>query len=198
MKPITFEYLVDALKSLPGVGKKHAERIAYFLMLKDDKYIQEFIERLRDSHEKIHFCRQCNNFADGELCDICSNSSRDQDKLCVVSSIEDLKKIEETGSYSGLYYVLQGEIDVKTKQNLDPKIIRKFIDLLKSHDFKEVILATNWTINGEGTAIFIKKIINELSKANIYRLALGLPINSALDYADNATLKSAIQNKTKY
>jgi recombination protein RecR len=143
MKPITFEYLVDALKSLPGVGKKHAERIAYFLMLKDDKYIQEFIERLRDSHEKIHFCRQCNNFADGELCDICSNSSRDQDKLCVVSSIEDLKKIEETGSYSGLYYVLQGEIDVKTKQNLDPKIIRKFIDLLKSHDFKEVILATN-------------------------------------------------------
>jgi recombination protein RecR len=143
MKPITFEYLVDALKSLPGVGKKHAERIAYFLILKDTKYIQEFIERVRGSHEKIHFCKQCNNFSDGELCDICSNPSRDQEKLCVVSSIEDLQKIEDTGAYSGLYYVLHGEIDVKAKQSLDSSTTRKFMELLKTHNFKEITLATN-------------------------------------------------------
>jgi recombination protein RecR len=143
MKPIAFEYLVDALKSLPGVGKKQAERIAYFLILKDEKYIKEFIERINESHLKIHFCKQCNNFAESELCDICSNKMRQLNKLCVVSSIEDLQKIEETNSYLGLYYVLQGEIDVKTKTNLDQHIIRKFMNLLQSHSFDEVILATN-------------------------------------------------------
>jgi recombination protein RecR len=198
MRPVAFEYLVDALRTLPGVGKKQAERMAYYLILKDDRYIQEFIERINNSHQKIHFCKQCNNFADGELCYICSNKTRQQNKLCIVASIEDLQKIEETNSYLGLYYVLQGEIDVKTKTNLDHEIIKKFMHLLQTHSFDEIILATNWTINGEATAVFIKKIINEVSKANVYRLALGLPINSALDYADNTTLKYAIENKTKY
>jgi recombination protein RecR len=142
-KPISFEYLVDALKSLPGIGNKQAERIAYFLILKDDKFIKDFIERINESHEKIHFCKQCNNFADGEFCDICLNKSREQDKLCIVSSIEDLQKIEETGSYVGLYYVLQGEIDVKSKTNIDSNSIRKLMNWLKSHSFDEIILATN-------------------------------------------------------
>jgi recombination protein RecR len=143
MKPISFEYLIDAFKSLPGIGKKQAERMAYFLILKDEKYIQDFVERINDAHQKIHFCKQCNNFAEAELCEICLNKSRNQNKLCVVSSIEDLQKIEETNSYLGLYYVLQGEVDVKTKKNLEQSIIRKLMELIQSHNFDEVILATN-------------------------------------------------------
>ena len=95
MKPISFEYLVDAFKSLPGIGKKQAERIAYFLILKDDKYIQEFIERINTSHQKIHFCKQCNNFAEGELCEICLNKTRRQNKLCIVSQLKIYKKLKK-------------------------------------------------------------------------------------------------------
>jgi recombination protein RecR len=143
MKPFHFEYLIDALKTLPGVGKKQAERIAYFLILKNEEYITNFINRISEAHKKIHFCQQCNNFTENELCEICTNPSRQQNRLCVVSSIEDLQKIEETNSYLGLYYVLQGEIDVKTKTNLDHAIIKKFMGLIQSHTFDEIILATN-------------------------------------------------------
>jgi recombination protein RecR len=143
MAPVSFEYLIDALRSLPGVGRKQAERIAYYLILKDDKYIDELLFRINDCHHKIHFCQQCNNFSESELCDICVNESRQQNKLCVVASIEDLQKIESTNSYFGLYYVLQGEIDVKTKTNLSPSIIKKFMGLLQSRSFDEIILATN-------------------------------------------------------
>jgi recombination protein RecR len=109
-----------------------------------------------------------------------------------------LEKIENTNSYTGMYYVLNGEIDVKNKTNLSHEVIKKFMNLLNHNKYQEILIATNWTINGEATAVFIKKIINELSTASVYRLALGLPINSALDYADNITLKYALQNKTKY
>jgi recombination protein RecR len=143
MKPVNFEYLVDALKSLPGVGKKQAERIAYFLSLKDDKYISDLIQRIHEAHEKIHFCKQCNNFATNELCDICSNPSRDQTKLTIVSSIEDLQKIEDTNSYTGLYFVLNGEIDIKSKTSIDSKTVKQMMELFKAKNFKEVLLATN-------------------------------------------------------
>lgn len=198
MKSLEFEYLIDALKSLPGIGKKQAEKIAYFLIKKDNFYIDKLLSSIDIAHKKIKFCKQCNNFASNELCEICSNPSRNQNELCIVSSIEDLMKIEDTGTYIGLYYVLNSEIDVKTKTNIDQNIIKKFMELIKHHDFKNITIATNWTINGEATAHFIKKIINQLSTANVYRIALGLPINSALDYADNTTLGYAIKNKTKY
>ncbi|MDR2823256.1 MAG: recombination mediator RecR [Mycoplasmataceae bacterium] len=198
MKPVTFEHLIDALKTLPGVGKKQADRIAYFLLLKDSKYVNNFMERIKNAKEQIHFCQQCNNFSQNDLCDICANPARDQTKLAIVSSMEDLQKIEDTNSYTGLYYVLNGEIDVKTRTNIDHNQIQKLMALLKKINFQEVLLATNWTINGEATAAFLKKIINESTSANVYRLALGLPINSALDYADNTTLKYALKNKTIY
>jgi recombination protein RecR len=143
MKPISFEYLIDDLKSLPGIGNKQAERIAHFLIQKDTKYINQLIKSINDAHTNIKFCKQCNNFSTNELCDICSNPSRRQQQLCVVSSIEDLIKIENTNTYNGLYYVLNSEVDVKTKTNIDSVIIKKFMDLLNNHTFDEIILATN-------------------------------------------------------
>ena len=199
MKPNQFEYLVDALKSLPSIGTKVAERIAYFLINQDEKYIAEFTKRILEAKNEIHYCKQCNNFSPVELCDICTNSLRDNKKLCIVSNIEDLNKIEQTNAFTGLYFVLNDEINVKANKKIESSIVKKLLNLLNEKSFKEVILATNFTINGEATALFFKKIINEVSSnTQIYRLAVGLPINSALDYADEFTLKNAIKNKTKY
>ncbi len=193
-----FDYLIDALKSLPGVGKKQAERIAHFLIKKDEQYANEFISRIVSAKKNIKTCKICNNYCSGELCEICSNESRDSSTICIVSSPEDLQKIENTNSYTGKYYVLNGEIDVKNKVFLNQHIVQKLMELIKEGKVKEVIIATNWTVNGEATAAFIKKIINSISNIQVYRIALGLPINSALDYADNLTLKYSIKNKTKY
>lgn len=199
MKPNQFEYLVDALKSLPSIGTKVAERIAYFLINQDENYINEFIKRIQKAKSEIRYCKQCNNFSSEELCSICSNSSRDKKKLCIVSNIEDLNKIEQTNAFTGLYFVLNDEINVKTNKKIESSIIKKFLNLLNEESFNEIILATNFTVNGEATALFMKKIINEVSsKTQVFRLAVGLPVNSALDYADEFTLKNAIKNKTKF
>ncbi len=198
MTDSNFDYLIDALKSLPGVGKKQAERIAHFLVKKDERFIQEFVNRIVTAKQKIKICSVCNNYCLGEICDICANPSRDKTKICVVSTQEDLQKIEETNGYTGQYYILNGEINVKSKEYLNQDIVKKFMHLLKQNKVKEVIIATNWTVNGEATAAFIKKIVNQVCDAQVFRIALGLPINSALDYADSLTLKYALKNKTKY
>ena len=193
------ENLIRILKSLPSINQKAAEKIASYLINQDEEFIQEFINSLKQAKTEIHFCKKCNNICRSEICDICKNKSRDSSKLCIVSSSEDLEKIEETNSYNGKYYVINGEINIKTKTSIDKKILTKLMDLLRLNNIKEIILANNWTPNGEATAYFLKKIINEVSKdILVYRLAVGLPINSALSYADNETLSQAIKNKTKY
>ncbi|MDE7433947.1 MAG: toprim domain-containing protein [Mycoplasmoidaceae bacterium] len=143
MNNIDFDYLIDALKSLPGVGKKQAERIAHFLLKQDEKFIQEFIGRLQKAKRNIKICQICNNYCTGEICDICANDSRDKTKLCIVSSQEDLQKVENTNSYTGRYYVLSGELDVKSKTPINQLNIQKLMDLLKSNKIKQVIIATN-------------------------------------------------------
>jgi len=195
------EYLIDALKSLPGVGTKHATIIANFLVKKDQIYINEFIKRISEAKNSISFCEQCNNMIEGDkkICDICSDFSRDNEQLCIVSTSEDLKKIEGTGEYKGLYFVLNEEADQKTRKGLNEGIIKKLIGLINKYSFKEITIATNWTNNGEITASILKKTINEnFENITLYRLAVGLPINSAVDYADKTTLKHAISNKFKY
>lgn len=199
MKTIEFDHLVDALRSLPSIGTKAAEKIAHFLIHQDKTYIDEFLSRILNAKTNVKFCKQCNNFSNDSLCDICNNDSRDNEQLCIISTIEDLIKIEQTNAFTGIYFILNDEIDVKTKKKIEPQIIKKLISYVNEKKFNEIIIATNFTTNGEATALFINKIIKELNKnCKVYRLAVGLPINSALDYADDFTLKSAIKNKTKY
>ncbi|MDR2568303.1 MAG: recombination mediator RecR [Mycoplasmataceae bacterium] len=196
----TIEYLIDALKSLPGVGKKQAISIAYFLINQDDKYVEELIKRIRETKTNVFLCTQCNNYTDGQkYCSICLDETRDQTKLCVVKTVEELNKIEATNFYHGLFFVLNDEIDVRTKKNISSETIKKLIVFLEKKQFEEVILATNLTLNGESTAIYLKKVINQiLPEANVYRIAAGLPFNSQIDYADETTLKHAFNNKVKF
>lgn len=198
MRPKEFEFLVDAIKSLPSIGSKAAERIAYHLIHQDKQYIDEFIKRITNARDSIRFCKQCGNFAFDDLCNICSNPERDNAKLCIVNTIDELNKIESTGCFNGIYFVLNDEINVKAKKKIDSEIIKRLMNYCAIKDFKEVIIATNLTINGEATNIYLNKLIKDiLPNATTFKLAIGLPVNSALDYADENTLKYAIMNKTK-
>ncbi|XQP55800.1 MAG: recombination mediator RecR [Mycoplasmoidaceae bacterium] len=198
MRPKEFEYLVDAIKSLPSVGTKAAERIAYHLIHQDQHYIDEFIKRITNAKSSIKFCKQCGNFALDDLCTICSNPERDNSKLCIVNTIDELNKIESTGCFNGIYFVLNDEINVKAKKKIDPEIIKNLMNYCANKDFKEIIIATNLTINGEATNIYLNKLLKDILPAcTTYKLAIGLPVNSALDYADENTLKYALKNKTK-
>ena len=194
-----FDQLVKSLKALPGISQKQAEKICNFFFIFSDEEVYGLIDSIQKLRSTLHFCKYCQNITSDEICDICSNELREQNKLCIVSFSEDVQKIEDTNTYSGLYFVLHEEINVKKATGLNKKTTKKLFDLLSKRKFNEIILATNWTPNGEATAFFLKKVINELlPNANIYRLAVGLPINSALNYADNETLSQAIKNKTKY
>jgi len=195
------EYLIDALKSLPGVGIRQAKTIANFLIHKDELYVSEFINRIVEAKRNIHFCKQCNNLLEGEnaICDICSDFTRENNELCIVSSTEDLDKIEETKHFKGLYFVLNEEVKMKSGKTISEANLKKLFDMINKYQFKEIIIATNWTNDGEATASLLKRKINDTyPNIALFRLAVGMPINSEIDYADKTTLKHALSNKFKY
>lgn len=191
-----FELLVDALSSLPSIGKKSARKLAFYLLEQDQKYIYDFTNRIINAKKTIKKCIACNNISQTIICSICSNSNRDKTTMCVVANVEDLDKIESSGSYNGLYFVLSGELaNKKSNFNLVEANILELISRIKDDQkIKNIILATNFSYSGEFTADYI---LDKLMKynLNIYRIGFGLPLNSALDYADNETLKHAFGNK---
>ena len=196
---IEIDELIRNLKKLPNITTKQADKIVQHLLNSNEEDVEELISSIRNLRQHIQYCEKCNNISLTSICDICSNDLRDKTKLCIVSSPEDLDKIENTNEYTGLYFVLHDEINVKKKTPLNRKTTQKLLSNLRKNEVREIILATNWTPNGEATAIFLKGMINQMyPQINIYRLAVGLPINSALNYADNETLAHSLKNKTKY
>lgn len=194
-KPIEFDYLVDALKSLPGVGYKNATKWAYFLLEQDSSYVDLFINRLKNAHNKIKNCNQCNNLTTKDLCDICTSSNRDTTQVCVVNSIEDLQRIEDSNNYHGLYFVLKEEVNPKQPDANLKCLVSLYNYISNCHGVKEVIIATNFTISGQ---LMAKKIVDLLTPCaiKIYRIGFGLPLNGAIDYADDETIKYALMNKS--
>jgi len=138
-----FNQLIQLLKSFPSISQKQAEKICYFLINQKDEFINELSEQITKLRQSLHFCKECQNISLNEICDICANDLREQDKLCIVSSSEDLQKIEDTNTYSGLYFVLHEEINVKKNNGLNKDIVKKLIEQLKKKQFKEIIFATN-------------------------------------------------------
>lgn len=193
------ENLISDLKKLPNITTKQAEKITYYLLNANEMEVRELVEHIENLKDRVRFCSQCNNISLTPKCSICSNPSRNQKQLCIVSSPNDVSKIENTNSYTGLYFVLHHEVNIKTKSNLKPEIVKKLTTLLSDKNPNEIIIATNWTPNGEATAYFLKQVINQMfPNIHLYRLAVGLPINSSLSYADTETLTHAIKNKIKY
>lgn len=194
MYPSSLEKLIEQYMLLPGVGRKTAERYALHMLDLDDSAFEETSQALLDVKDKITTCSQCHHLAEGELCGICLDKTRNIHQICVVSSSKEVISIEKTGQYRGVYHVLGGLIS--TRRGIMPDDLN--IDNLKNRIASvdtEIILGLNATVEGETTALYISKKFE--NQAQITRLAFGLPIGGHLDYADDLTLMKAFEGRKK-
>ncbi len=189
--PSSLETLIEALRCLPGVGPKSAQRMAYHLLQRDRSGAQKLAMGLQNALEKIHHCQKCNNFSETEICSLCSSGKRDSQVLCVVEMPTDLLMLEQTQSYQGMYFVMMGRLS--PLDGVGPKEIHldRLLKRAQDGDVQEVILATNYTVEGEATAHYV----GELLKARglkVSRIARGLPMGGEIEHVDIGTLAQAM------
>lgn len=195
MYPQKFEALIESLKRLPGVGAKTAERYAFHILDWDEEDKQNLIQSLIDIKEGLKKCEICGNLSDEDICDICADTERNKNLICVVQSAKDVIAMEKTKEYHGVYHVLNGVIST-TKGILPEDINIESLINRVNEQTEEVIIATNPTVEGETTALYLSKIL-ESKNINVTRIAHGLPMGGHLDYADELTLIKAIEGRKK-
>ncbi|NPA90420.1 MAG: recombination protein RecR [Chloroflexi bacterium] len=188
------ERLIEAFSRLPGIGPKTAARLTYFLLRAPDDVTLELAEALRSLKEEVHYCRRCFNVAQGELCTICADPSRDPHTVCVVEEPLDVVALERSGAYRGLYHVLHGAINPLANVGPEDLRINELVERVQKEPIQEVILATNPNMEGEATAMYIARLLRPLG-VRITRLAHGLPIGGDLEYADQQTLAQALEGR---
>lgn len=194
--PPALEQLIEALRCLPGVGPKSALRMAYHLMQRDRKGAGQLAHALQHALEKIGHCQLCNNFSEQPVCTLCNAEKRESSMLCVVEMPTDLMMLEQTQSYAGMYFVLMGRLS--PIDGIGPKEIHldKLLKRVQDGLVKEVILATNYTSEGEATAHYISEMVKARGIA-VSRIARGLPMGGEIEYVDSGTLSTAlIERKT--
>jgi len=184
--------LIRELEKMPGVGPKSAQRMAFHILRMPEEEARALAEAIVEVKERIATCKRCFNFTDEELCSICRNPSRDTSVLCVVADVRDLMAIERTQEYRGLYHVLQGVISPMDGVGAEQLRIRELLQRLRSEPVQEVIIAMNPTIEGDATAMYLSRLIKPLG-IRVTQLAHGMPVGGDLDYADQATLISALE-----
>lgn len=192
--PPSLTKLIDALNRLPGVGRKTAERLAFYILKTSETEAGSLAESIKEVMSKIHRCSVCNNISESEICSICEDSRREQDVICVVEDSQDIIAIEKTLEYRGLYHVLMGALSPLEGVGPEDLKIRELLLRLKNNNVKEVILATNPNVEGEATATYLVYLIKPLL-IKVTRLAHGLPLGGSLEYADEATLLSSLQGR---
>lgn len=184
----------EQFAKLPGIGIKTAQRLAYFMLNLPAEEVDEFARALVKARRGVQLCSCCQNFTDRELCELCADDSRDKSVICVVASPKDVSAFERAGGFEGVYHVLHGllsPMDGITAENLKIKEL-----LARLGDAKEVIMATNPTVEGEATAMYIGRLIKPMG-IKVSRLAYGLPAGSALEFADDVTLLKALENRNE-
>lgn len=194
--PDPIQNLIDSLARLPGIGPKTASRLAFFLLKTPDEFSQNLATSLEELKSKIGFCRQCYNItlAGQDLCDICASTTRDDGLICVVEEPLDVLAIERTDAFQGKYHVLQGVLS--PIEGIGPDQIRIFplLERLQTGAIREVILATNPTMEGDATALYLKQRITPMG-IRLSRLARGLPVGGDIEYADQNTLQRALAGR---
>ena len=188
--------LEDSLNKLPSVGRKSAERMAFAMLEMSDEDLEEFAASIKELKASIHKCPTCGMLTDSDECEVCSNPNRDQTTLMVVSYPKDVISIEKSNGYSGLYHVLNGEICLAKGKDASSLNIDKLIARIEEGDIQEIIMATNPTIDGETTALYLTKIL-EPHNITITRLAYGLQMGGNIDYTDQLTLLKALEGRRK-
>lgn len=192
MYPKKFEDLIQAYSKLPGVGRKTAERYAFTTLNWDEEWINEFITSLSAIKDGIKHCKVCGNLSDGDKCEFCMNDTRNHNVICVVQSPKDIAAIESMQEYNGVYHVLNGLINIQKgilPENLN---IQSLVNRIND-DIEEVIIATDPTVEGETTALYITKLLD--AKTKVTRLAHGIPMGGHLDYTDAHTLLKAFEGR---
>jgi len=194
MYPKLIENLLEKLTKLPGVGRRSAERIVYWMLEQDAQEVKALADSIQHLKEGLRFCKQCNHLSEQELCLVCADSNRDRKIICVVESPKDLLAIERTGSYRGLYFVLLGNISPADGRGPDDLNISKLISRIKDENIGEVVIATDPDAEGEMTALYLAKELKMLG-ARISRIGLGIPVGSAVEYVDISTLAMSINSR---
>ena len=190
--------LIEDFSMLPSVGKKTAERYALYIytkMLEED--VLNFSKDLVDVKQNIKICKNCGNISEEEICDICSDSSRNQKQILVVETIKDLFVIENVNQFNGVYHVLNGAISFSKGIGVNDLNINSLLEKVKNGEVEEVILATNATLEGETTARYIKELLNDY-EVKVTRIAHGLPVGGEMSYADDMTLLKAMEGRREY
>ncbi|MDI6591808.1 MAG: recombination mediator RecR [Patescibacteria group bacterium] len=202
--PPLIQKLIDLFSKFPTVGPRTATRLVFYLLRSSKGEIEELIKSISALKQEIKICPFCFNFfeGEGELCQICADPSRDKTLLCIVEKESDLISIEKTKKYNGLYFILGGTVSTLKKEDIKKIRTEELLERIKNPekfgisqaDFKELIIATNPTTEGEATALYLERILKPLNK-KITRLGRGLPVGGELEYADEETLSSALESR---
>ncbi len=190
----SLQNLADRFGSLPGVGKKTALRMAYSVLELSDEDAQGFAQAIIDAKEKIHLCPICQNLTDKEVCSVCDDLGRDKSIICVVEDPRDVASMEKVREYRGLYHVLHGVISPMNNITPDKIKIAELLARLADGEVTEVVIATNPTVEGEATAMYLSRLIKPLG-ISVTRLAYGMPVGGNLEYADEVTLYRALEGR---
>jgi recombination protein RecR len=186
--------LIDELKRLPGIGQKTAQRLAFYLLRVDREQAMALSEAIREAKERVRECSVCNNITDADPCHFCTGATRDRKLICVVEEATNIQAVEKTRHFSGLYHVLGGSLSPLQGVGPDQLKIKSLIERLKGGTVEEIIIATNPTAEGEATAVYLSKLIKPLG-VRVTRIAMGIPVGSDLEYADEVTMLKAMEGR---
>lgn len=186
--------LIEQFERMPGIGHKSAQKLAFYILGMPDDEAKKFADNIILAKEKIHHCKVCCDLTDSDICSICDDTQRDHSVICVVESSKDVMAIERTKEYNGLYHVLHGSISPMNGIGPDEITIKELIKRLADDEIKEIIMATNPTVEGEATAMYISRLIKPMG-IQVTRLAYGVPVGADLEYADEITLTRALEGR---
>lgn len=187
------DVLVDRFEALPGIGHKSAQRLAYHVLGMSQDEAAAFAQAILDAHDQVHTCQVCCNLTDGDLCPVCRSDSRDRSTICVVEEPKDVFALERAGEYNGLYHVLHGAISPLSGIGPDQLRIKELLARI-GPSLHEVIMATNPTVEGDATAMYLSRLLKPLG-VKVTRLAYGIPVGGDLEYADEVTLQRAMEGR---
>lgn len=196
MYPKTINNLIECFKKFPGIGEKTAERMALSCLNMDDETIKLFVKSLEDSKTKIKKCEKCGNLSEEKECDICKDKTRDSKTLCIVEESKNIVLFEKIGTFNGKYHVLNGLISPLEGINPEDINIETLLKRIDKDDIKEIIIAVKPTVEGETTALYIKKILEDKNVV-VSKIAHGIPMGADIDYIDPLTLEIALSERSK-
>ena len=194
--PASLERLNDSFASLPGIGRKSAQRLAFHVLSLPDQEALAFSDAIASAKKEVRRCKVCRNYTDHEICSICSSDRRDRSVICVVSDPRDVLSLERAREYNGLYHVLHGVISPMNHIGPDDIGVKELLVRAAGDEVQEVIMATNPDTEGEATALYISRLLKPFN-IKVTRLAYGIPVGSNLEFADDATLMRALEGRTE-